>query len=151
MNERLRFLWEEYVKMVELLVTLTTGTIAVSAGLVKLSAKDAVANRRFYAAGMATLMIALVAAVLWRVAAQLFMEQEVLGDPSLVEAYYASQHLTYPFTTSHRYSGSAFAQGLRLVVFLCQAVTALGFLTGLALLSLFAHSNLPEQNRSRSR
>ncbi len=141
-NGRLQFLWNEYTRMVELFITVLTGTIVFSAGLAKLGTGDAVADRELFARGMAALLLALIAALLWRVLSQIFMEQEVFGSWARVEQYYSAEGIKHPFTTSYRYREYPLSLLFKIGSHLCMWLTAIGFISGLACLSYFTYRNL---------
>ncbi len=143
--DKLQFLWARYMDMVQLSITLMTGTIALSAGIVKFGQKDAVANRGYYASGMFFLIIGLIAAVLWRIFAQLLMEIEIFGNPETTHTLYQLSGVQHPFTSSYLYADRIDFYGI--VATACMGTAAIGFLAGLSFLSLFAYSNLPELSR----
>lgn len=145
----LQFLWERYLEMVQLLITLLTGVIAVSAGMVKLGPHESVANRGYFAAGITSLLVGLTCAVLWRIDSELLMEMEIFGDPGTVAALFKAHGVFPSFTSSYEY-----LDGLRVfssAAYIFMVGTAGGLLAGLALMSLFAYSNLPEKTRQRTR
>lgn len=141
----LQFLWQRYLEMVQLLVTLLTGVIAVCAGMVKLGPRDMVANRGYFASGMVCLLIGLTCAVLWRIDAELLMEMEVFGDPATVAATFNHHGVPEPFTSSFEYLNGLPTFSKAADVFMVG--TASGLLAGLAFMSLFAYRNLPEATR----
>jgi hypothetical protein len=144
----LQALWGRYLDMVQLLITLLTGVIAVSSGIVRFGGTEPVAERRFYAAGMASLLIALTMSVLWRVDAQLLMEMEIFGDPRVAMAMYKANGVLKPFTTSFDYLYLIRAYGDAAKIFMFG--TAYGLIAGLAFLARFAFSNMPEASRIRN-
>lgn len=146
---RLQVLWDRYLEMIQLLITLLTGVVAVSSGIVRFGGNEPVADRGFYAAGMTSLLIALAMAVLWRADAQLLMEIEIFGRPSTAMAYYAANGLMRPFTTSFEYLDQIRDYGDAAKIFMFG--TAYGLIAGLAFLARFAFSNMPEASRPRSR
>ena len=148
-SDRLQFLWSKYMDMIQLTITLLTGTIALSAGLVKLGKGEAVADRGYYAAGMAALLFGLMCAILWRIDAQLLMEVEVFGNPARTHAFFQAAGVPAPFTSSYTYASSARFFGKVANLFMMGAATS--FLSGLGLLALFTLSNLPAASRARSR
>lgn len=147
-SDNLQFLWSKYMDMIELTITLLTGTIALSAGLVKLGKGDAVADRGYYAAGMAGLLCGLLCAVLWRMDAQLLMEIEVFGDPATTYALFQSSGVRQPFTSSYHYAGHMTLFSRAAAVLMMAAAT--GFLSGLSLLAVFTMKNLPAASRPGS-
>jgi len=144
----LQVLWQRYLEMVQLLITLLTGVIAVSAGMVKFGQRDVVADREYFGAGIGSLLIGLTCAVLWRIDAELLMEIEIFGKPDDVRQLFSNHGVSSPFTSSFEYSRSLsiFSDS----AYVLMVLTAAGLITGLALLSLFAYSNLPELTRGRS-
>jgi hypothetical protein len=149
-NRRLQFLWDQYLKMIELLITLTTGTIALAAGLVKPDPTQPVADRDLYKWSMIFLVVSLFCAVSWRVIAQFEMEQEVFGNEASVAAYYSSEGVVAPFTTSYKYGDEGgINTALRYVVIFLMASTATGLVGGLGFLGAFAFNNLPPDTRKR--
>ncbi len=143
--KHLELLWQRYLEMVQLLITLLTGVIAVLAGMVRLVPHDAVANRQYFAAGFVSLLIGLTCALLWRIDAQLAMEIEIFGKPDYVKQLFTNHGVPNPFTTSFEYSSGS--PVFRPFAVFCMMGTAAGLVTGLSLLSLFAYSNLPELTR----
>jgi len=133
--------------MVQLVITLLTGVIAVSSGIVRFGGKEKVADSDFYAIGMASLLIALTMAILWRVDAQLLMEMEMFGSPDVTMALYKAHGVMSPFTSSFKYLGSIATYGHWARIFMWG--TAYGFVSGLACLARFAFSNMPEASRVR--
>jgi hypothetical protein len=141
-NQRLQFLWERYVDEINLLITLITGVIAVSVGLIHLESKDHVVGRGLFMSGMIFLVASLVGAMILRPLAQQFMEVEVFGNAADVSAYFSSQHIE-PFTQSYL-RGSPSGLERRLAWVLIVAVPS-AVCVGLTLLSWFAYSNLPSK------
>lgn len=144
----LQFLWERYLDMVQLLVTLLTGVIAVSAGMVKFGPRTAVADREDFASGMMALLVGLFCAVMWRIDSELLMEIEIFGQPGKAQKLYALHGISDPFTSSFNYAPHIQIASVFARVFMVG--TAVGLLVGLALLSRFAYSNLPAATRQRS-
>ena len=136
----LELLWERYLQMVQLLITLLTGVIAVSAGMVKLGPRAAVADGEYFAAGMVSLLVGLTCAVLWRIDAQLLMEIEIFGQPLEVKKLFVNHGVPDPFTSSFEYYSGL--PVFRHLADFFMIGTAAGLVTGLSLLSLFAYSNL---------
>jgi hypothetical protein len=144
----LQTLWDRYLDMIQLMVTLLTGVIAVSSGMVKLGPRKAVADRQDFASGIMGLLIGLACAVLWRVDAQLLMEIEMFGMPATVRDLYQLHGVAEPFTSSFYYAGHIQLFSDLACVFMVG--TAVGLVVGLALIARFAYRNLPEATRPRS-
>lgn len=147
-HTRLQFLWGRYMDMIQLSITLLTGSLAVAAGLVKVGRPSAVASRGIYAMGMTSLLIALASASMWRIDAQLLMEIEIFGSPSKTKAFFDSTGVKHAFTTSYEYADYAGLYGTLADYFMVAA--AVGFILGLSLLSYFTFRNLPEGTRAAS-
>jgi hypothetical protein len=143
----LQFLWERYLEMVQLLITLLTAVIAASAGMVKFGRRDSVANRGYFAAGSVSLLVGLACAALWRIDAQLLMEMEIFGDANTVAALFKKHGVLPSFTSSYEYLNGLSSFSIAAKIFMIG--TAAGLLAGLALMSLFAYSNLPEATRRK--
>jgi hypothetical protein len=146
-KEHLHFLWEQYVRMIELMITLLTGVIAVAGGLAHFGSKEKIAKQDCYIYSMVALIVALVAAVIWRVGAQIFMEQEIFGDATKMGNYFFSQHIPVPFTTSYLYDQSIFQKYIKTIVMISQAFVVFGFSGGLIGLAIFTHSNLSREKK----
>ncbi len=146
--DHLQILWERYLEMVQLLITLLTGVIAVSAGIVKLGPREAVADREDFALGIVSLLIGLFFAVMWRIDSQLLMEIEIFGNPEKVQALYVLHGVQDPFTSSFKYANHI--QTLSFLARVFMVGTATGLIVGLGLVSRFAYHNLPEATRKRS-
>ena len=140
-NERLRFLWEGYIGMVNLLITLSTGALAVSTGLLRLDNSRPFSSKTALKFGLSLLVLALFSALMWRIIAQVFMEQEVFGNPSELAVYYQVEKVI-PFTSSYEYASQPFHNIFRVIIIICMFVTAVSLPLGLALVAVFVFRNL---------
>lgn len=142
-NERLKFLWEQYMNMVNLFITLSTGSLALSTSLLRFDVDRTYQAKGLLQAGLTALVLALVFSLLWRILTHIFMEQEVFGESDRVDAYYAAEKV-HPFTTSHQYARSEVFHRLTTgAVLLCMAGTAITLPAGLGMIAFFVFSNLP--------
>ena len=147
-ESRLQFLWGKYMEMVQLTITLITGILILSAGLVKLGKAEAIAARGYYSAGMAALVIGLVCAVLWRIDAQLLMEIEIFGSREDTAAMFKATGVAHPFTSSFMYEDYIVLFGRTANALMAGA--AIGFLSGIGSLAMFTLKNLPATSRTAS-
>jgi hypothetical protein len=92
-SDRFRFLWEQYTKVVNLTITLITGTLLLFLNLAfnertadRISRLNALPLYCGYASVL-MFLLALVSAVAWRVLSQAYMEKEVFGKADLVRQY----------------------------------------------------------------
>jgi hypothetical protein len=138
----LQFLWERYLEMVQLLITILTGVLVVSAGIVKFGADEHVVDRKLFSFGLASLLIGLACAVLWRIDSELLMEIEMFGDPPKVQKLYSFHGVPDPFTSSFNYAPHIYFFSHLARTFMVG--TAVGLILGLTFLSCFAYSNLPQ-------
>lgn len=145
----LQSLWDRYLEMVQLLITLLTGVIAVSAGMVKFGPKTRVVDREDFASALLSLLIGLGCAIFWRIDSELLMEIEIFGNPGRVRALYILHGVTDPFTSSFNYADHIHLFSWLARIFM--AGTAVGLIVGLALLSQFAYKNLPEATPQQSK
>jgi hypothetical protein len=136
----LQFLWDRYLDMVQLLVTLLTGVIAYSAGMVKFGQEKPIVNRGCFALGMSSLIFGLLCSLLWRIDSQILMEIELFGDGAKAQALYDLHGVHDPFTSSFEYASHSNA--LSHFAYSFMIGTAVGLLLGLASMSWFAYKNL---------
>ena len=142
-NERLKFLWEQYMNMVNLFITLSTGSLALSTSLLRFDVDRTYQGKGWLQAGLIALVASLVFSLFWRVGTHIFMEQEVFGESDSVDAYYATEKV-HPFTSSHLYTRSeVFHRITNTWVIISMFCTGVTLPTGLACIAMFVFQNLP--------
>ena len=143
-NARLQFLWAQYMNLVNLFITLSTGALAISTGLLRLDADKTYQAKGWLQGGLIALVLALVFSLLWRILTQVFMEQEVFGESDSVDAYYTAEKIRRPFTSSYTYTDNRVFSGIATAsVIICIFCTAVTLPTGLAMIAVFVFRNLP--------
>jgi Ni/Fe-hydrogenase subunit HybB-like protein len=141
-NDRLQFLWSQYMNMVNLFITLSTGSLALSTGLLKFQPQMAYSGKAWLMAALISLVLSLFASTSWRILTQIFMEQEVFGNTESVNAYYKKEYVI-PFTSSHQYTPShPFHNICTVGVIICMFCTAMGLPLGLMFISIFVFLNV---------
>lgn len=92
-SDRFKFLWKQYMNVVNLTITLITGTLLL---FLNLAFNERTASRMehlgtpFLYCGYGSVLLfllALVSAVIWRVLSQTYMEKEVFGKAEIVKQY----------------------------------------------------------------
>jgi len=92
-SDRFKFLWKQYLNVVNLTITLITGTLLL---FLNLAFNERTASRMdhlgtpFLYCGYGSVflfLLALVSAVIWRMLSQIYMEKEVFGKAEIVEQY----------------------------------------------------------------
>jgi hypothetical protein len=104
MSERIKFTWEQYNKISNLLITLTTGTIVIF--LNNLLGKESLLNflelpfslRLLAVIGIISLLLGMITSIAWRMYSQIGMEKEVLGKREHVEKYLVETGMHESFT-----------------------------------------------------
>lgn len=141
-NERLQFLWSQYMNMVNLFITLSTGALAISTSLLKFQATTPYSGKGWLMAGLISLVGALSFSTVWRILTQVFMEQEIFGNTKSVNEYYKDEDII-PFTSSHQYTPSRpFHNICATSVIICMFCTAISLPLGLAFVAYFVFQNV---------
>ncbi len=135
---RLAFLWDRYVSFIHLLITLTTGSVVLTSSLITLG--NTYSDLHYLYLGWGGMVAGLFCALVWRVLAQLFMEQEVFGPDCQVERYYELTGEIKAYTSSFRNTSRNVAYH-RVAAFMIPT-TCGSFIAGLVFLGLFFASNL---------
>lgn len=92
-SDRFKFLWEQYTKVVNLTITLTTGTLLLFLNISftdKISQSMSLVSKSFQLCGYSSavfLLFGLMTAIVWRVLTQIYMEREVFGKSEVVVQY----------------------------------------------------------------
>jgi hypothetical protein len=81
-NDKLNFCWEQYLKMINLFVTLTSGTFIIIMTIVTQDLLKSVSkcSKILGFIGLIFLFSALCSVIIWRIYAQAGMEKEILGS-----------------------------------------------------------------------
>lgn len=92
-SDRFKFLWEQYIKVVNLTISLSLGTLLVFANSFFVNdnynkLKEIPSSEKWIAI-LAILFIfgGLIVAIIWRVLSQVYMEKEVFGKSEVVKQY----------------------------------------------------------------
>ncbi|MEI6178479.1 MAG: hypothetical protein WCS43_16430 [Verrucomicrobiota bacterium] len=95
-SDRLKFLWEQYLKVVHLVLTLSGGTILLLLNTLKIAhGKDLTSGQVFCSwTAIACSVGALAGGIVWRSCAQVVMEAQIYGPPDAAERYFTK--LTVP-------------------------------------------------------
>jgi len=107
-SERIKFTWEQYNRLANLLMTLSTGTLGVFGSIFIISNKYieisnlTIIQKYFASLGLISITVSLVCVVFWRSLSQIGMEKEVLGDRKKVKAYLDSTGMIVPFTSFYK-------------------------------------------------
>ena len=137
-STRLAFLWDRYVSFIHLLITLTTGSVVLTSSLLTLGHQYH--DLLYLYLGWGSMVGGLFCALVWRVLAQLFMEQEVFGPDSQVTSYYELIGKAKAYTSSYRNTANN-ALYHKTAAFMIPLTCGL-FLGGLIFLGIFFGANL---------
>lgn len=140
-NERLRFTWDLYIRLLHLIITLSAGALALSPGLIRLNPPRPYLSSIFVVWGMALLGVSLLCSIVSRVLSQFFLLQEIIGDIGRLENYYTSEDVA-PFTATHRIVRGRFRS---ILIWSLRAATCLAmacFFAGLCCTAVFVCANL---------
>lgn len=92
-SDKFKFLWEQYMKAVNLLLTLSTGSLFIIVNIafntkVIGELKEATTWIRVSVISAIIIVIfALISTIVWRITSQIWMEIEVFGDRKSVDRY----------------------------------------------------------------
>jgi hypothetical protein len=99
-SDQIKFTWDVHIRLLHLLITLSSGTLALSPSLIQLTAGHS-AYRTTAAWGISLIAAALVLALAARILSQFFMLQEVVGGAEALDQYYVAVRVV-PFTSTHQ-------------------------------------------------
>lgn len=145
-TERLKFLWEQYLKIIQVTLLLAGATIATAINIVfslKSEAENSVPNSEIDSLGFA--FAAIIAAGLsgmitlgWRFAAQIIMERQIYGDEEKARQF---------FRITNTYQPWALKQGglrnMQIFFECCKYLAGPILLLSWVLLILFTLKNVP--------
>ncbi len=87
-SDKLEFLWGKYLTVLNLIMTLSGGTLLVFFNSIKLSDLKLYKSTELIIIGCIFAVIALISSIFWRLVTQHFMEIEVFGSAEDIENYY---------------------------------------------------------------
>lgn len=92
-SEQLRFLWEQYLKVVHLVLTLSGGTILLLLNTLKIvHGKDMTQFQAIYSwTAIGCAVGALAGGIVWRSCAQVVMEAQIYGKAEYAKHYFTNQ------------------------------------------------------------
>lgn len=99
-SERFRFFWDQYMKLINLLITLSTGTIVLFVKFIVDIKKELSCDNTILAITIiGFLSFGMFAAVGWRSLTQTLMSKEILGSKEDIKRYLNGLNLKVPITT----------------------------------------------------
>ena len=86
--ERLQFLWDKYLVIVHLMITLSGGTVVLLVNRLSGVTQAGLGNRNYLALSAGLGALAFVFAMLWRFSSQVVMERQVYGPQARARGYF---------------------------------------------------------------
>ena len=87
-SDKLEFLWEKYLRVLDIIIYLSGGTLFLFFSTYQLSDTSGVNGVNFALIGVSASAFALLSSLIWRFVSQHFMEVEILGPPGDVDDYF---------------------------------------------------------------
>ena len=134
-SERFKFLWEQYIKIINLTISLSVGTLLVFANNIFSKDNLLLINKINYSQNIFAFLsiififIGLIFAILWRILSQHYMEKEVFGNKKVIIEYLQKSNI-YDFKYNFEKKKSKFKRKIwRISQYICFLMLFLGLVS----------------------